>query len=66
MVDRLEGPMVGHLEAPMEDRLVGPMEDRLVGPMEDRLEGRLVGLSAAGTKGVVAQVWPGCSVALLR
>jgi hypothetical protein len=43
------------------DRLVDQME----GPMVGRLENRLVGLSVAGTKGVVAQAWPERSGALL-
>jgi len=41
------------------------MEDRLEGPMAGRLEDRLVALSVAGTKGVVAQAWPERSGALL-
>jgi hypothetical protein len=60
-VDRLVDQMEGHLVVQTVDRLVDQME----GPMVGRLENRLVGLSVAGTKGVVAQAWPERSGALL-
>jgi hypothetical protein len=59
--DRLVDQMEGRLVDQTEDRLVDQME----GPMVGRLENRLVGLSVAGTKGVVAQAWPERSGALL-
>jgi hypothetical protein len=65
MVGRLEGRLVDQMEGPMVGPMVGRLVDQMEGPMVGRLENRLVGLSVAGTKGVVAQAWPERSGALL-
>jgi hypothetical protein len=65
LVDQMEGPMEGRLVDQMEGPMEGRLVDQMEGPMVGRLENRLVGLSVAGTKGVVAQAWPERSGALL-